>query len=448
MHFLILLKKEFRVDSIIKAVRKSQVITNVFYMLGFGILSFILAKIRFYIPGVEGGRTDLREVSALIAVLYMPHWIYLIGISIIGSLNFFNTEVHGAYFITTIAHSFASILIWYAYHFLIKKKIRLYKLGGMWALMILIYYYVLLTPLIIIFYYLFGNIAFFEIIPGLLANLRALYMEIFTVMIVTTSYVVLLEMARRLDMALKKSQESDRLKSAFLANMSHEIRTPMNGIIGFSNLLAESDVNDEKRQEYGKIINASGKQLLSIINDILDISRIEARQIEIKSSLFPANKLMDEIYLFNLASAKEKSLSLVIQKSLSDIESNIYTDQNKLRQILDNLLNNAIKFTAAGFITIGYEVSNKNISFYVEDSGPGIHETDRDRIFDRFTQADLGNDQLYGGTGLGLSISKGLTDALGGEIRLDSSPGKGSRFSLIFSKEKLQPEKMNIRKTS
>ena len=228
--------------------------------------------------------------------------------------------------------------------------------------------------------------------------------------------------------AKEKAEESDRLKSAFLANMSHEIRTPMNGIIGFSELLKGSDITEEEKDSYISIIHDSSRQLLNIVNDIIDISKIEAGQIEIYESKLVLNELLQEIFIFYKTNAANKNITLKIRKGLSDSKSNILTDNTKLHQILNNLISNAVKFTSKGFVEFGYQLEEDMLAFYVKDTGIGIPEDHHKTIFERFRQVDNSMNRVYGGTGLGLSISYAYIKKMGGKMQVKSSPGEGSVF--------------------
>ena len=228
--------------------------------------------------------------------------------------------------------------------------------------------------------------------------------------------------------AKEKAEESDRLKTAFLHNVSHEIRTPMNAIIGFSTLLNEPDTSEEERHQYIDIIFQSGSQLLSIINDIVDIANVESGQAKVNLSKINLNsKLTGLNEQFGII-AKQNNISINLKTTLPDEASIIITDSTKLIQILSNLINNAVKFTKNGQIDFGYVLKDKFLEFFVKDTGIGILPEYHSRIFDRFYQVDSAVSRQYSGTGLGLSICRGYVELLGGTIKVESEPGKGTIF--------------------
>ncbi len=231
---------------------------------------------------------------------------------------------------------------------------------------------------------------------------------------------------KNLKAALEHAQESDRLKSAFLTNMSHEIRTPMNGILGFVDLLNTPELSDSKRTEFTNIINMSSGRLLNTINNLIDLSKIEAGQVKISNSMICLNKLFNELYVFFDREVKAKGLSLI--SSPPENQITIFTDNDKLYGILVNLIKNAIKYTEKGSITFGYNIKNDFIEFFVEDSGIGVPEYKQKAIFDRFVQADIGDTRAFEGSGLGLSIAQAYVEMLGGEIWMKSTEGKGTKF--------------------
>jgi len=232
----------------------------------------------------------------------------------------------------------------------------------------------------------------------------------------------------KLEKALEKAKESDRLKNAFLANMSHEIRTPMNGILGFARLLESEDLSDEQLSKYVGVIKKSGKRMLSTINGIIDISRIESNQVEINISKVDISMIMDELYQFFQLESKEKNIELIINLNLKKSEYQIITDGSMLNAILINLVKNAFKYTKEGKIEIGCIFAEGVFSFFVKDSGIGIETNRQKAIFDRFVQADIEDKYVYEGSGLGLSISKAYVEMLGGEIWVKSQKGVGSTF--------------------
>jgi len=229
-----------------------------------------------------------------------------------------------------------------------------------------------------------------------------------------------------------KAEESDQLKSAFLANMSHEIRTPMNSIVGFSEFLLQPGLSEKEFDRYVHIIRASSQQLLSIISDIIDISKIEAGQFSIKATNVDINKLMNELLLTYKKVGGAKKLKLQLLTDRPDSLVQIETDGNRIKQVFCNLLNNAIKFTKEGEIEFGYKTKENFIEFYVKDHGIGIAQKDQSIVFEHFTQAKAANGVLNSGNGLGLSISKALVERLGGTIHVDSELGNGSNFTFTI----------------
>jgi len=228
--------------------------------------------------------------------------------------------------------------------------------------------------------------------------------------------------------AKEKAEENDRLKSAFLANMSHEIRTPLNAIMGFNELLTKNSYNQEEKNRFHEHIDSAGHRLLRLIADILDISKIEANQISLVSKATPVNKLMDQLHAQFQTTIGDSEVTLSLVKGLSDDESLLLTDGQRLSQILSNLLENAKKFTYKGAIEFGYTRHNAMLEFYVKDSGIGIDAKNHQLIFERFGQAEKCNAILYDGTGLGLSIVEGLVRLLGGEIWVQSEINRGAIF--------------------
>ncbi|TAJ10746.1 PAS domain S-box protein [Marinilabiliaceae bacterium JC017] len=232
--------------------------------------------------------------------------------------------------------------------------------------------------------------------------------------------------AMELLQAKEQAEESDRLKSAFLANMSHEIRTPMNGIIGFSELLDNNGLSDEERERFTRIIINSGQQLLNIINDVLEISKIETGQIRVRNTSIDINQLLQELQLFFKTIARDKAIELKLTGDTPLEQITFYGDYQKIMQVMNNLLSNAVKFTYQGEVNFGCKQMPEYIEFFVEDSGIGIESSKHALIFERFRQADA--QKQAGGTGLGLSISKSLVEIMNGSIYVNSALNKGSRF--------------------
>ncbi|MDP3643757.1 MAG: PAS domain S-box protein [Bacteroidota bacterium] len=228
--------------------------------------------------------------------------------------------------------------------------------------------------------------------------------------------------------ALAKAQESDRLKSSFLANMSHEIRTPLNAIIGFSELIRDPDFEPEQQDEFAQLINDSGNNLLAILSDIMDISKIEAGQVVIKKHKMSVNQLILSLQKEFSRKTDKKKIELQIDSESLEEEIVIESDETRIRQIIANFLSNAIKFTETGYIELGIKTTENFVQFHVKDTGIGIPKAYHDKIFERFRQVETSHTRKYGGNGLGLSISKSLVELLGGTIGMESEEGKGSTF--------------------
>ncbi|MCG8484865.1 MAG: PAS domain S-box protein, partial [Clostridia bacterium] len=251
----------------------------------------------------------------------------------------------------------------------------------------------------------------------------------------------------------EKAIESDNLKTSFLANMSHEIRTPMNAIMGFSSLLSDESLTFEERDEFIQLINSNSNTLLNLIDDIIDIAKIEAGQLSVSNKDFDINELLSEInatYQEINTKQNEDSIKLIWDKNETDNISVINTDPHRLKQVLSNLIENAMKYTKEGEINFGYKLlkninvgeKTKKLQFYVRDTGIGIPSNKLNVIFDRFRQADDSHTRIFGGTGLGLAISKNIAQLLGGDINVVSMENKGSVFyftiPIIDKNKKLQ----------
>jgi len=236
--------------------------------------------------------------------------------------------------------------------------------------------------------------------------------------------------------AKEQAIQADRMKSAFLANVSHEIRTPMNGIIGFAQLLKKPNIHPDKQGSYIDLIYQSGEQLLAIIDDLLDISKLEAGFLKIHRTQFELNSFLDDLINFYQADQHKfhRAIDLLLCKANPNDQIQIVCDRNRLKQIITNLIDNALKFTTKGHIKLGYQiVDNSTISFSVEDTGIGIPIDKQRDIFERFKQVDGGRLDIQSGCGLGLSIAKGLVILLGGNIWVESEIDQGSTFFFTIS---------------
>lgn len=228
--------------------------------------------------------------------------------------------------------------------------------------------------------------------------------------------------------AKQKAEEGDRLKTAFLNNLSHEIRTPMNGIIGFSEILQDADITSDDRANFTRIIRRECHQLLRVINDIVEMARIETGQMDSFEAEINVNQMVTSLFQQYEAQAQEKAITLSVHCTLDEQQSVIWSDESKLKQILEKLVMNAIKFTHEGSIHFGYVKKENELEFYVEDTGIGIKSQNQTDIFTRFVQGEDSIAPTYGGTGLGLSIAKAFVEHCGGRIWLTSVPGEGTTF--------------------
>lgn len=228
-----------------------------------------------------------------------------------------------------------------------------------------------------------------------------------------------------------QAEENNRLKSSFLANMSHEIRTPMNGIMGFADLLKEEDLSDKEKSLYISVIERSGGKMLRLINNIIDISRVESGQMSIELGEVNVNELLNFQYAFFLPEAERNGLSLRLDTS-NNGDIFIWSEATKIADIFTNLIKNSIKYTKEGEIIFGYTINNKNISFYVKDTGIGISEPKQKHIFERFAQAEKVENKVTEGAGLGLAITKAYVELLGGSIELKSKQHLGTEFAFTL----------------
>lgn len=232
--------------------------------------------------------------------------------------------------------------------------------------------------------------------------------------------------------AKRKAEESDLLKSAFLSNMSHEIRTPMNAILGFSNLLSHPEIRESEKQEFINLIRINGKNLMTLVEDIIDISKIESGQLIVKNGPCQLHYLLTDIYDSFYDDLQRRglfNLKIYLKEGINEENLMVLTDGHRLKQILVNLVGNAIKFTERGYVEFGYVVNDEqNLQFYVKDTGIGLPKGRENEVFERFSKFNNDKERLYGGTGIGLSIAKHLVELMGGDIWVKSEPMVGTTF--------------------
>ena len=272
-----------------------------------------------------------------------------------------------------------------------------------------------------------------------------------TILVVFTNITRRKKIEKDLLKSKEDAEKADKQKSVFLANMSHEIRTPMNSIIGFSDLLMNPALSEEDKDRYLSYINSSGSTLLNLIDDIIDISKIEAGQINLHKTDCDLNNLFYELYVFyeeEKTRQDKREIDFRFDKEKEEHNITIHTDPNRLRQILSNLIGNALKFTKTGFIEFGCDHKDtQTLLFFVKDTGIGISEDHRKTIFDRFEQIEHKDNTKYKGTGLGLTISKGLVQLLGGKIWVESESGVGSTFYFTLPLKKVKTKDIGAKQT-
>lgn len=275
-----------------------------------------------------------------------------------------------------------------------------------------------------------------KIINSIFTPITDISGNITNVIVQTIDLTEIKESEKQLRLAKEKAEESDKLKSAFLANMSHEIRTPMNGIMGFTELLKQPDLDNKNKDRYIEIIQKSGERMLSTINDIIEISKIETGQIKPKLDEIDINNLLSEYFEFFKLEANKKGIKLSCDTADKDQHTTVKADEMMLNSILTNLIKNAIKYTEQGSINFGYEIQNNEIKFYVKDTGIGISKNEQKVIFDRFRQSKHSSSKIYEGSGLGLAISKAYVEMMNGKIWMESNKEQGStfNFNLPFKK--------------
>ncbi len=402
------------------------------------------------------------EQLLLISILIGAIFVSVLGlvVDLVIHLNFIIT------FLTGLSIILLSLIYWFAR---VEKKFTLSKwlstivvfmlIDPMWyfnsgskgpiLLLFLLFFSLFIylwdgwSRIIFISFFFFNSIVQFVIeykFPYLIKgypNEKAQILDVYTgfIIYVALSCILMIYLKKLYRAEKERAMKSDQLKSAFLANMSHEIRTPMNGIIGFAQLLKKGNLNKDKQDKYIKIITDCSSRLMNIVNDILDISKLETGQVEATYEPVDLNQLINQMVQLFEYKAKEKQIKIITENNLNGRNIILNTDSYRLWQILNNLLGNALKFTTNGYIKLGFKEIPEFIEFYVEDTGIGIAPEFHDKIFERFRQVETTTTKLYGGTGLGLSICKSLAELLGGKIWLESEPGKGSIFHFTITKQ-------------
>ncbi|MEI8047904.1 MAG: ATP-binding protein [Bacteroidota bacterium] len=291
-------------------------------------------------------------------------------------------------------------------------------------------------------YFIHPEIPFFDkehLIVGFITGIFSVILSLIILFYINRLQNINIEhnnLLKELSQAKQTAEDNNRLKSAFLANMSHEIRTPMNGILGFAGLLKTHGLTGEEQQEYIRIIEKSGVRMLNIINDIIDISKIESGLMKVDMKESNVNEQIEYIYTFFKPEVEAKGMQLSFKNTLPSNKAIIKTDREKFYAILTNLVKNAIKYTYTGTIELGYNLIQKQnsefLQFFVKDSGTGIPKDRQNAIFERFVQVDICDKKVQQGAGLGLAITKSYIEMLGGTIWVDSEEGKGSTFFFII----------------
>jgi len=380
-------------------------------------------------------------MSFKLALIVIP----LAGIGIFGIVYFMakkNLHVTFAKWLFIITSLILINVVWYYNYgargpwFFLIILVYSYLIFMMSGRQLLILSIVLVLNVLILFFYE-------ETHPNALGNYSSntiRLLDFYSAILLTgaTAYVLMTIAKRSYLTQYKKAKIADKLKSSFLANMSHEIRTPLNAIVGFSNLLADGTIKEEERDEYISIINNSNETLLQLIDDILDVSMIEANQVKITKSDFSVNNQMKQLETTYLPIIKKKKQDAIqLKLNLPEDSFWINSDQIRINQVMVNLLNNAIKFTHKGTIEFGFEPKGNYLKFYVKDTGIGVQKAYLDHLFDRFYKIENDNKKLYRGTGIGLYLCKRIVELLGGTIHAESEFGKGSMFYFYLPAENL-----------
>jgi len=396
-------EKQFLIPLSLAAIFFSAISIFFNFLLGFNWILIVvpLGGIAFFATIYFMAKKDFHITFA--------KWLFIIvTLALINVVWYFNYGARGPWFFI--------IILLYSY--------LIFMMSGKQLLILSL---ILVLNVVVLFIYEYTH-------PNALGNYPSntmRLMDFYSAILLTgaTSYILMSIAKRSYLTQYKKAKIADKLKSSFLANMSHEIRTPLNAIVGFSNLLADGTIKEEERKQYISIINSSNETLLQLIDDILDVSMIEANQIKINKTDFSLNKLMQNLektYIPILAEKKQADVHLKLK--LPDKSFWINSDRIRINQVLVNLLNNAIKFTHWGTIEFGFTLESGYIKFYVKDTGIGIEQPNLEHLFERFYKVEDDNRKLYRGTGIGLYLCKKIVEILGGTIHVSSEYGKGSTF--------------------
>ncbi len=377
-------------------------------------LEYITLFLSGYLFGIYTLNLYPKETSKNLIYFFSGVSLLFLGISLVLSPTIF-THLITPYFVVLIAY------ILYAFYVYTKAAINK-SIGAGFALA---------STGIVFIVFLFQIMVYFGFFEEMLLLNFVGYLSFFFFQ----SLILSFRFAESLKVAKIQAEESSRAKSQFLSTMSHEIRTPLNAVIGLSGLLSDSELN-EKQKEFSRTIKTSGESLLSIINNILDYSKIESGKLELEESEFNLKEVIENVVDLTFSTNSNKELELIYQLE-NNVPEYIVGDSTRLQQILINLTSNALKFTEAGEVLIKVGVSGKKsdqitLEFKVSDTGIGIPDDRMSRLFQSFTQVDASSTRKYGGTGLGLVISKRLIEFMGGNISVDSVPNEGSTFTFTI----------------
>ncbi|GJQ63742.1 MAG: hypothetical protein SCALA702_27950 [Melioribacteraceae bacterium] len=418
----------------LKYIKQYPVLKNILLMTGFGLLSLILGEIKITVPGMNSATTDLREIAVFTSIFYLPHWIYLIGISLITSLSI---PEGGNYYVNIIMHVGAVITGFYIYHLFIKKLTEPIGLVILWSLTVTIIYYAVLLPLLVISSAFFGIIEFSSSFEIYTAIFSVIHFEMIATIALTSLVLISKNMRKvllgknfELARAKKRAEYSDKLKTEFLTQMSHEIRTPLNSILSFSGLLRET-IPENQSNENSVIFNSitnSCKRIIRTVELILNISQMRTKTYDVK---FVKLDLLSEIInpvikdYQSVATSKNIKLKCDCKDSIK-----LKVDEYSTRIIFEQLIDNALKYTEKGVVKIVAKNGGTVSVVKIIDTGIGISEKYLPRLFEPFSQEEQGYTRAYDGNGLGLSLVKTCCDLNKIKIDIQSKKGSGTTVTL------------------